>query len=516
MESDERRARGEALGPLDGIPLGVKDNFVMKADPDSDPNTDRTPLTGRQTAWETGDHYSGPNTSSHPTTAASRMLRNFYSPYESTVTRRLHAAGAVILGKTNMDEFGMGSSGMYSDFGWTINPWSFRQQQSTSDDVDDGGSSPSSKHHPRRRSQALLSAGGSSSGSAASTAAGMVFGAIGSDTGGSVRLPASYCGIVGFKPSYGRVSRFGMIAYSSSFDTPGVFGKTVRDARLLAAAISGPCEFDSMSTEFRDSLAAPEEADEVSLSLQGRSRGGSEGREMEMEMEDRITELLQGVRIGIPRDYDVEELNPDTREAWLRAAGRLQEYGAEVVFVELPATRLALPAYYITVTAEASSNLARYDGVRFGHSEWTPLEVEDSNGGRGDGGGGRGKESLSLTELFAQNRSHGFGNEVKRRILLGNWVLSSSTYQSYVERAHRIRRMVIQDFQNVFFSAELSPQDHGRREQTESFVDVLLTPTASGVAPTIEAVKQASHENPVYVPFLPLVSSVFPFCVHGG
>ena len=316
-----------------------------------------------------------------PTTCGSRILEGYVSPYEATVITRLRAAGAVLVGKSNCDEFAMGSSNEYSAWGPVLNP------------VD------------RTRVP-----GGSSGGSAASVAAGIVRIALGSETGGSVRQPASYCGIVGVKPTYGRVSRFGLVAFASSLDQVGVFGATVHDAAAALEVIAGRDPLDATSADC--SIA------------QYRSAG---------------TQDLRGVVIGRPREYFPKSLDPRVAERCEAALTLLRGRGAEVRDVSLPHTELAIPVYYIIAPAEASSNLARFDGVRYG------LRVP----------------SDSLREMYDRTRTRGFGPEVTRRILLGTYVLSAGYYDAYYKKAQEVRTLIVKDFREVF----------------ESGVHLLFTPT---------------------------------------
>ncbi len=344
------RQRGPRDGPLAGIPVAVKDNLV---------------------------------TAGFPTTCGSRILEGFRSPYEATAVRRLRKAGAVIVGKTNMDEFGMGSSTENSAFGPTRNPW----------------------HRERVP-------GGSSGGSAAAVAAGIVPVAVGSDTGGSVRQPASFCGVVGIKPTYGRVSRYGLVAFASSLDQVGALGRTVRDAATLLEVLSGhdPRDATSVDRPVPPLTAACE-------------RG------------------VRGLVVGIPREYFPSGLDPVVRRLAERALGALEGAGAELRDVSLPHTRYAIPAYYIIAPAEASSNLARYDGVRFGR---------------------RSREADTTERLYELSRSEGFGTEVKRRILLGTYALSAGYYDAYYGRAQEARAVIARDFERTFRDG----------------VDVLFTPTS--------------------------------------
>jgi len=359
--ADERLARGEAL-PLDGIPVAVKDLFCTKG---------------------------------ILTTAGSHILDGFHPPYESTVTDRLWKAGAVMLGKANLDEFGMGSSSTTSWYGPVENPW-----RSPAD------------NRP-------LVPGGSSGGSAAAVAAHAALAATGTDTGGSIRQPASFCGIVGLKPTYGRCSRWGVIAYASSLDHPGPMGRSVRDVAILLRAMAGHDPHDSTS--------APVPVPDFAAAL------------------DRD---IAGLRVGIPSEYRVDGMPEEIEVLWHQGIEWLRAAGAEPVEISLPMTRYALPAYYIIALAEASSNLARYDGVRFG------LRVE------GD----------SLEEMYELTRAAGFGTEVRRRVLIGTYVLSAGYYEAYYLKAQRVRTLIARDFTRAF-------------EQ----VDCILTPTAPSAAFAIGA-----------------------------
>eukprot|EP00123_Amoebidium_parasiticum_P021024 comp6028_c0_seq1/m.1869 comp6028_c0_seq1/g.1869 ORF comp6028_c0_seq1/g.1869 comp6028_c0_seq1/m.1869 type:complete len:514 (-) comp6028_c0_seq1:89-1630(-) len=362
-ESDRRRQEGKPLSPLDGIPIAVKDNFC---------------------------------TEGVPTTCASKTLENFVPPYSATVVERLEAAGAVIVGKTNMDEFAMGSGNTTSAYRPSLNP--FRRTADTSPCV----------------------AGGSSGGSAVAVASGMCLGSIGSDTGGSVRLPASYCGTVGLKPTYGRVSRYGLVAYGSSLDCPGILARDTTSAALILDAIAGHDPRDPTSSRVSTPTSLPPSEDS-----------------------------LKGITIGIPQEYSVAELPKEIMERWQQAAEWLKERGADVVSVSLPHTKAALAAYYVLAPAEASSNLARYDGMEFGR------RVEESQ--------------RKHCALYADTRGESFGDEVQTRILLGTFCLSRSSYESYYMQAQRVRRLVSNDFKNAF----------------SNHVDVLLTPTALAGAPLL-------------------------------
>ena len=350
-EADRARADGDTR-PLLGIPLAIKDVLMTKG---------------------------------VETTAGSRILEGFVPPYSATAVQKLEAAGAIIIGKTNTDEFAMGSSTENSGYGPTRNPWDLERVP-----------------------------GGSSGGSAAAVAADEAPAALGTDTGGSVRQPASFCGIVGLKPSYGRVSRYGLIAYGSSLDQIGPITKTVADAALLLEVIAG--------VDPRDSTTMPVDVPDFSASLTGE---------------------ITGMRIGIPHEYFVEGIQPEVEAAVRTAIEQFASLGAEIVPIHLPNTELALPVYYLVVTAEASANLARYDGIRFG------LSVD------GD----------TIFDHFRQTRGAGFGPEVKRRIMLGTYALSAGYYDAYYLKAQQVRTLIKQDFDRAFAD-----------------VDVILSPTSPTTA----------------------------------
>lgn len=355
-EADERFKNGTAR-PLEGFPLAVKDTFC---------------------------------TAGIRTTASSKILHNFIPPYTATVVERLEMAGAIVLGKTNLDEFAMGSSTVTSYFGSSINPWK------ATDSQDD------------------LSPGGSSGGSSASVAAGSSLGALGSDTGGSIRQPAALCGIVGIKPTYGLCSRYGIVAFASSLDQAGPMAKTVEDTALLLQTMVGHDAKDSTSLIYE----APDYTKVLGQSV-------------------------RGMKVGIPKEYRPEGLNQEIACWWDKTIEWLKEEGAEIVDISLPHTRYGLPTYYIIAPAEASSNLARYDGIRYG------LRVP----------GG------TLDDLYSNTRTEGFGDEVKRRILIGTYVLSAGKYEDYYLRAQRVRQRVCEDFEEAYKK-----------------VDVILTPTTANVA----------------------------------
>ncbi len=342
--SDAKRARGEA-GPLEGIPLAIKDLFCTE---------------GVQT------------------TAGSKILEGFIPPYESTVTSQLKRDGAVFLGKANLDEFAMGSSNLTSAYGGVTNPWSRRNDP----DV-------------------RLVPGGSSGGSAAAVAARMALGATGTDTGGSIRQPAAFCGIAGIKPTYGRCSRFGIVAFASSLDQAGPFARTVEDCAILLRSMAG---FDP-----KDSTSADRPVPDFARAC---------------------TRSVKGLRIGVPKEYRLDGTPPEIERLWRQGLDWLREAGAEIVDITLPHTKYALPTYYIVAPAEASSNLARYDGVRFG------LRVAE-------------KDS-DLRDLYERTREAGFGQEVRRRIMIGTYVLSAGYYDAYYLKAQKVRALIARDFTQAF------------------------------------------------------------------
>ncbi len=341
-EADRALAAGSARGPLTGIPIALKDIIATRG---------------------------------VRTTAASRILERFVPAYDATVTTRLKDAGAVIIGKTNCDEFAMGSSTENSAYGPARNPWNLARVP-----------------------------GGSSGGSATAVAAGQALGSLGTDTGGSIRLPAGYCGVVGLKPTYGRVSRFGVIAYASSLDQVGPLARDVTDCALLLGAIAGH--------DARDSTSVDRPVPDYAAAL-----GGGVG----------------GLRISIPREYFVEGMQPDVEQAVRGAVETLRGLGAQAHNVSLPHTEYAVATYYIVATAEASSNLARYDGIRYG------ARVPES----------------SLLETYRATRAAGFGAEVKRRIMLGTYALSSGYYDAYYLKAQKVRTLIRRDFERVFADADV-------------------------------------------------------------
>jgi aspartyl-tRNA(Asn)/glutamyl-tRNA(Gln) amidotransferase subunit A len=351
--ADQRLARGDAL-PLEGLPLGIKDLFC---------------------------------TEGILTTAGSHILDGFKPAYESKVTSQLWHDGAVMLGKLNMDEFAMGSANVNSYYGPVESPWKRR----------DG-------------SNARLVPGGSSGGSASAVSARLALAATGTDTGGSIRQPGSFCGIVGMKPTYGRCSRWGIVAFASSLDQAGPLTRTVRDAAIMLRSMAGHDPKDSTSAN----LPAP-------------------------DFESALTGDVRGMRIGVPKEYRIEGMPAEVEALWGRGIEMMRDAGAEIVDISLPHTKYALPTYYIIAPAEASSNLARYDGVRYG------LRVEGE----------------TLDGMYAKTRSEGFGAEVKRRVLIGAYVLSAGYYDAYYLKAQRVRALIKRDFDEAFGS-----------------VDAILTPTA--------------------------------------
>lgn len=351
---DEARAAGEDLPPLAGVPIAIKDNLCTKG---------------------------------IRTTCSSRMLESFVPPYESTVTDRLWRSGAVLIGKTNLDEFAMGGSTETSAFGPTANPWN-------------------TEYVP----------GGSSGGSAAAVAAGECMASLGSDTGGSIRQPASFCGVVGLKPTYGRVSRYGLVAFASSLDQVGPFATSVSDAAELLQAIAGEDPRDSTC------LKAPVP-----------------------NYRDRLGRSVSGLRIGVVREcFDQEGLDPQVKASVLAAADLLQSLGAELVDVSCPRFNDGIATYYVIAPSEASANLARYDGVKYGF---------------------RADDASSLAAMTARSRAEGFGSEVQRRILIGTYALSAGYVDAYYRKAQQVRTLIRRDFETAFAS-----------------VDVLLTPTAPSTA----------------------------------
>ena len=348
--SDERRASGKAIGPLDGIPIGIKDTLAVKG---------------------------------QPLRCASKMLENYVSPFDATCITKLRQAGAIIWGRLNMDEFAMGSSTENSAFQTTCNPWNLETIP-----------------------------GGSSGGSAAAMSAGEAIATLGTDTGGSIRQPAALCGVVGMKPTYGLISRYGLVAFASSLDQVGPFARTVEDAALLMEAMLGKDPLDS-----------------TSIAPQGETNYAAA-----------LKEKNGPWKLGVPQEFFGEGIDPEVKVNIEKAIDWYKEQGCEIVDISLPHSELAVPVYYIVATAEASSNLARFDGVRYGH---------------------RSHEAKDALTLFTKSRGEGFGDEVKRRIILGTYVLCSGYYDAYYLRAQKVRRRILGDFEKAF-------------EQ----VDAILTPTS--------------------------------------
>ena len=358
--ADVRLKAGDAPD-MCGIPLGIKDLFCTKG---------------------------------VPSQAASNILRGFKPEYESTVTEKLFGAGAVMLGKLNMDEFAMGSSNETSCYGNVVNPWR------------------------RGNDTTPLTPGGSSGGSAAAVAADLCLGATGTDTGGSIRQPAAFVGITGIKPTYGRVSRWGVVAFASSLDQAGPMTKSVRDAAIFLGAMSGHDPKDSTSAH----LEVP-------------------------DFEAALTGDIRGKKIGIPREYRMDGMPAEIEKLWADGVAMMKDAGAEIVDISLPHTKYALPAYYVIAPAEASSNLARYDGVRYGHRAALAA---------GDG----------ITEMYEKTRAEGFGPEVQRRIMVGTYVLSAGFYEAYYNRARKVRALIKRDFERAFAEG----------------IDAILTPTTPSSA----------------------------------
>ena len=372
------------------------------------------------------------------------MLANFIPPYSATPVERLEKAGAIIVGKTNMDEFGMGSATLFSHFGETVSPWS------------PPPSSSNNKIQNEETTRSLrLTAGGSSGGSAVAVATGTCFAALGSDTGGSIRQPAALCGLVGLKPSYGRVSRHGLIAYASSLDCPGILTRRVADAALILDTIAGPDPRDSTC------LAQPHQPCLTSQALLMEA-----GRMVQQSS-------LKGAKVGIPAEFRVDEMEASVAAAWEEGARMLADAGAEVVPISIPSIPLALPTYFVIACAEASSNLARYDGIRYGHRSASSQKVMAGGSANGAGGAsveegeGEGEDQGALHAFITFSRSEGFGPEVQRRILAGCHVLSAQAYSAYYEKALAARVQIRRDMVHAL----------GK-------VDALLTPvTPSGPFP---------------------------------
>ncbi|EKS27896.1 Asp-tRNA(Asn)/Glu-tRNA(Gln) amidotransferase subunit GatA [Afipia felis] len=381
-EADAKLAKGER-GNLLGLPLGIKDLFATR---------------------------------DVRLTACSKILGDFKPPYESTVTSQLWRDGAVLLGKLNNDEFAMGSSNETSAFGNVINPWR------------------------REGSDAALVPGGSSGGSASAVAAGLCLGATGTDTGGSIRQPAAFTGIVGIKPTYGRCSRWGVVAFASSLDQAGPFARTVRDTAIMLRSMAGydPKDTTSVDREVPDYEAA-------------------------------IGKSVKGMRIGIPKEYRIDGMSPEIEKLWAQGAEWLKAAGAEIVEISLPHTKYALPTYYVVAPAEASSNLARYDGVRYG--------------ARVDG--------KTISEMYENTRAAGFGPEVRRRIMIGTYVLSAGYYDAYYLRAQKVRTLIKKDFEDVFakgVDAILTPAtpsaafgigEKGKADPVEMYLNDIFTVTVN-------------------------------------
>ena len=382
QDADARIAKGES-GPLNGIPLGIKDLFATKG---------------------------------VRTTACSKILGNFVPPYESTVTAQLWRDGAVMLGKLNNDEFAMGSSNETSCFGPVANPWR------------------------RNGSETKLVPGGSSGGSVAAVSAGLCLGATATDTGGSIRQPAAFTGIVGLKPTYGRCSRWGIVAFASSLDQAGPVAKTVRDTAILMRSMAGHDAKDTTSAD----IAVP-------------------------DYEAAIGQSVKGMKIGIPKEYRLDGMPAEIEKLWQQGADWLKAAGAELVDISLPHTKYALPAYYIVAPAEASSNLARYDGVRYG------LRVP-----------GR-----AIGDMYENTRAEGFGPEVRRRIMIGTYVLSAGYYDAYYLRAQKVRTLIKKDFEDCFaqgVQAILTPAtpsaafgigEKGQADPVEMYLNDIFTVTVN-------------------------------------
>ncbi|SJZ43080.1 aspartyl/glutamyl-tRNA(Asn/Gln) amidotransferase subunit A [Cetobacterium ceti] len=351
---DEKIKAGEKLGALAGVPVAIKDNMVSYGD---------------------------------PATSASKILNNYIGVYDATVVTKLKEADAIIIGKTNMDEFAMGSTTKTSYHEKTTkNPWDLDRVP-----------------------------GGSSGGAATSIAAQQCFISLGSDTGGSIRQPASFCGVVGLKPTYGRVSRYGLMAFASSLDQIGPFAKNVKDAALAMNVLAGADEYDATAEDIK-----------VPNYL------------------DALTGDIKGMKIGVPKEYFIDGIRPEVREVVDKALEEFKELGAEIVEISLPHTKYAVPTYYVLAPAEASSNLARFDGVRYGY---------------------RAEDIKNIEDLYVKSRSEGFGEEVKRRIMIGTYVLSAGFFDAYFKKAQKVRRLIKNDFDEAFKN-----------------VDVIFTPVSPSTA----------------------------------
>jgi aspartyl-tRNA(Asn)/glutamyl-tRNA(Gln) amidotransferase subunit A len=403
--ADVTIAKGEA-GPLAGIPLGIKDLFAT---------------TGVRT------------------TACSKILGNFIPPYESTVTSQLWRDGAVMLGKLNNDEFAMGSSNETSAFGPVVNPWRRRHPAVNARPPNANNAKVGRIEFPEL-DDAKLVPGGSSGGSASAVAANLCLGATGTDTGGSIRQPAAFTGIVGIKPTYGRCSRWGVVAFASSLDQAGPFARTVRDTAILMRSMAGHDPKDTTSVD----RPVP-------------------------DYEAAIGKSVKGMKIGIPKEYRLDGMSGEIEKLWTQGADWLKAAGAELVEVSLPHTKYALPAYYVVAPAEASSNLARYDGVRYG------ARVNGKN----------------IAEMYENTRAAGFGPEVRRRIMIGTYVLSAGYYDAYYLRAQKVRTLIKKDFEDVFahgISAILTPAtpsaafgigEKGQADPVEMYLNDIFTVTVN-------------------------------------
>src|SRR5262245_10942492 len=392
--SDARLAKGEG-GPLEGIPLGIKDLFA---------------------------------TQGVRTTACSKILGEFTPTYESTITANLWRDGAVMLGKLNNDEFAMGSSNETSCFGPVVNPW---RRRGSNVGVSRAGDQVEGTH---------LVPGGSSGGSAAAVAASLCLGATATDTGGSIRQPAAFTGTVGLKPTYGRCSRWGIVAFASSLDQAGPIGKTVRDTAILMRSMAGP---DAKDTTCVDRPVP--------------------------DYEQAVGKSIKGMKIGIPKEYRIDGMPAEIETLWQQGVAWLRDAGAEIVEVSLPHTKYALPAYYIVAPAEASSNLARYDGVRYG------LRVPGRD----------------IIDMYEKTRAEGFGAEVRRRVMIGTYVLSAGYYDAYYVRAQKVRTLIKKDFEDCFAGgvhAVLTPAtpsaafgigEKGQADPIEMYLNDVFTVTAN-------------------------------------
>ncbi|KAJ2936943.1 hypothetical protein H1R20_g130, partial [Candolleomyces eurysporus] len=424
------------------IEQNAKINAFVHINPEPDHSTLRTgPLSDLKIAVK--DNIA---TTDSPTTCSSSVLKTFVSPFEATVVQKLREDGADIVGKTNCDEFGMGSLNIYSIHGPTVNPFPLTPN-----------ASPNAEFERR-------SAGGSSGGSAAAVAMGLCDAALGTDTGGSIRLPASYCGVVGFKPSYGVVSRWGVVSYADSLDCVGVLGADVAVVKRVFDRISGFDAKDPTSTVPDIRKAA---ADHAKKRLQSLNK----------------TNSLNGLKIGIPQEFFPTELSTAVLNRFRTVLRSLTSHGAQLIPVSLPSSSYALSAYYVLASAEASSNMARYDGIQYGERKTPSLHTD----------------IRSVSSVYSQTRTANFGPEVQRRILLGTYALTADAFDNYFLQAQRVRQLVKDDFDAVFSSPNVRGDSKVADNNSGQGVDVLLHPSAIGSAPTLSSGTLSNSSLDAYV-----------------